>query len=116
MGEYGIVTIEIENEEPNGDEEEVKKEHEIIEIECLVELSRPATRCSNHDDPAFSDPGEDGDLEIRKIKYKNGEAVSAKVIKAMRINDDNGDLMELAEKELKVQLEPDEPDYDDLED
>lgn len=34
---------------------------------------RPAPRCSNHDDPAFSDPGDEEQLDILEVLLPTGE-------------------------------------------
>lgn len=34
------------------------------ELECEFTPSRPAPACSNHDSPAFSDPGDGAELDI----------------------------------------------------
>ena len=45
----------------------------IARVEYTPE--RPAPRCSNHDDPAFSDPGDSEEFEIIDV-FRNGEKIN----------------------------------------
>ena len=50
--------------------------HKLFEVDVDYVPCRPAPPCSDHDSPAFSDPGDDEEFEIVAVRTPSGEDIT----------------------------------------